>query len=230
MNYTNAFISSPKGNPKMHDCKPTFFTANWMEMVKESKLMPPEPLIAGIGRRPTLEKIVLVWYQKMIKHIINTILRPTAATDIQRVYRSLIARRRIGGILRSKKMINAALILQRSYHYWRQQRLSRKTIKAMSSLKLRAVLLVQNAYRGFVARDFLNIVQEMLYCKPINFPRALVCAECNDRVARQACYECDMPFCDRCKLKRYFLFLISTENSSLYLYFLYSIFRFFKFT
>ena len=51
-----------------------------------------------------------------------------------------------------------------------------------------------------MSRDFLNIVQEMLYCKPNNFPNALVCAECNERIARQACYECDIPFCDRCFL------------------------------
>jgi hypothetical protein len=40
----------------------------------------------------------------------------------------------------------------------------------------------------------------MLACKPDKFPDALVCAECKERVARQACYECDMPFCDSCFL------------------------------
>ena len=194
------FVSTPTGNPKMHDCKPKFFTASWNEMVESSKTMPPEPNIPGIGQRPTIEKLVSQWYIEMIKHITTTILRPTAAIDLQRTFRSLMARRRIGGLRRSDQMIKAVVVLQRSYHYWRQQRLSKKTIKSMSALKLRAVLLVQHAYRGFVARDFLNIVQEMLYCKPDNFVRSLVCAECHDRIARQACYECDIPFCDRCKL------------------------------
>ena len=70
----------------MHDCKPKFFTASWNEMVESSKTMPPEPNIPGIGQRPTIEKLVSQWYIEMIKHITTTILRPTAAIDIQRTF------------------------------------------------------------------------------------------------------------------------------------------------
>jgi len=189
-----------QGNPAMHDCKPLIFTADWTAMVEKSKHMSPEPNIPGIGQRPPLEKLVLQWYLETIKHVFETTLWPTAARDIQRVYRSKVARRRVGGLARASREICAVRVLQSAWQHWASQKLARKTRGAMSALRLRAVRLVQNAYRGFQSRDFLNIVREMLNCKPENYPRSLVCAECQERVGRQACYECDMPFCDRCFL------------------------------
>ena len=189
-----------QGNPIMHDCPAQMFTADWKSMVEESLRMPPEPNIPGIGQRPTIEKLVLDWYRSTIKHVNETILRPCAATEIQRVYRSKVSRRRIGGLRRAQLMVQAARTLQHAFHGWASQKLAKKTRQAMTALMLRAVKLVQNAYRGFQSRDFLNIVQEMIHCKPENYPNSLVCAECHERVGRQACYECDMPFCDKCFL------------------------------
>ena len=189
-----------QGNPAMHNCQPLTFTADFHAMVEKSKTVPPEPNIPGIGQRPTLEKIVLDWYLATVKHVTETVLHPTAARDIQRVYRSKVARRRIGGLRRAVRLVKAARTLQSAWNYWAAQKLAKKTIKSMAALKLRAVRLVQNAYRGFQSRDFVNIVKEMIYCQPENYPRSLVCAECTEKVARQACVDCDMPFCDRCFL------------------------------
>jgi hypothetical protein len=191
-----------KGNPKLHNCPPLQFDFDIEEHKVKAKALEEENSRSTEKDelRTPMEIVLYEWVQKHLKNTIKNIYQPNAATDIQRVFRSLYGKQRMRNRRAMLRRVASAIQIQTQYRaharriaaYWGRQFIIKRELNALK--------IIQRSYRGYIGRDFVGVLLEKKRCTIGNFPHSFVCSECKTEVGVIMCHDCDAPFCEKCFL------------------------------